>query len=30
MAHCHAAEHHQSGMMFSFDVEPADAADNAR
>ena len=26
MAHCHIAEHHESGMMFSFDVEPADAA----
>jgi FtsP/CotA-like multicopper oxidase with cupredoxin domain len=25
MAHCHIAEHHESGMMFSFDVEPADA-----
>src|SRR3954454_10807939 len=24
MAHCHIAEHHESGMMFSFDVEPAD------
>ena len=22
MAHCHIAEHHESGMMFSFDVEP--------
>ena len=22
MAHCHIAEHHQSGMMFSFNVEP--------
>jgi FtsP/CotA-like multicopper oxidase with cupredoxin domain len=21
MAHCHIAEHHESGMMFSFDVE---------
>ena len=21
MAHCHVAEHHQSGMMFSFSVE---------
>ena len=20
MAHCHIAEHHESGMMFSFDV----------
>jgi len=25
MAHCHIAEHHESGMMFSFDVEPAHA-----
>jgi FtsP/CotA-like multicopper oxidase with cupredoxin domain len=24
MAHCHIAEHHESGMMFSFDVAPAD------
>jgi FtsP/CotA-like multicopper oxidase with cupredoxin domain len=24
MAHCHIAEHHESGMMFSFDVIPAD------
>jgi FtsP/CotA-like multicopper oxidase with cupredoxin domain len=24
MAHCHIAEHHESGMMFSFDVSPAD------
>jgi FtsP/CotA-like multicopper oxidase with cupredoxin domain len=23
MAHCHIAEHHESEMMFSFDVEPA-------
>jgi FtsP/CotA-like multicopper oxidase with cupredoxin domain len=23
MAHCHIAEHHESGMMFSFDVMPA-------
>jgi FtsP/CotA-like multicopper oxidase with cupredoxin domain len=23
MAHCHIAEHHESGMMFSFHVEPA-------
>jgi FtsP/CotA-like multicopper oxidase with cupredoxin domain len=22
MAHCHIAEHHESGMMLSFDVEP--------
>jgi FtsP/CotA-like multicopper oxidase with cupredoxin domain len=26
MAHCHIAEHHESGMMFSFNVEPAGAA----
>ncbi|HET8743737.1 MAG TPA: multicopper oxidase domain-containing protein [Gaiella sp.] len=26
MAHCHIAEHHESGMMFSFDVLPADQA----
>jgi FtsP/CotA-like multicopper oxidase with cupredoxin domain len=26
MAHCHIAEHHESGMMFSFNVAPADAA----
>jgi FtsP/CotA-like multicopper oxidase with cupredoxin domain len=25
MAHCHIAEHHESGMMFSFNVVPADA-----
>jgi len=25
MAHCHIAEHHESGMMFSFDVEEATA-----
>jgi FtsP/CotA-like multicopper oxidase with cupredoxin domain len=25
MAHCHIAEHHESGMMFSFDVSPAEA-----
>jgi FtsP/CotA-like multicopper oxidase with cupredoxin domain len=24
MAHCHIAEHHESGMMFSFNVEPGD------
>ncbi len=24
MAHCHIAEHHESGMRFSFDVLPAD------
>jgi FtsP/CotA-like multicopper oxidase with cupredoxin domain len=23
MAHCHIAEHHESGMMLAFDVEPA-------
>jgi FtsP/CotA-like multicopper oxidase with cupredoxin domain len=23
MAHCHIAEHHESGMMFTFDVSPA-------
>jgi FtsP/CotA-like multicopper oxidase with cupredoxin domain len=23
MAHCHIAEHHESGMMFSFHVDPA-------
>ena len=23
MAHCHIAEHHESGMMFNFDVDPA-------
>jgi FtsP/CotA-like multicopper oxidase with cupredoxin domain len=22
MAHCHIAEHHESGMMFSFNVAP--------
>lgn len=22
MAHCHIAEHHESGMMLNFDVEP--------
>jgi predicted RNA-binding Zn-ribbon protein involved in translation (DUF1610 family) len=26
MAHCHIAEHHESGMMFSFDVAPSDGA----
>jgi FtsP/CotA-like multicopper oxidase with cupredoxin domain len=26
MAHCHIAEHHESGMVFSFDVEPELAA----
>jgi FtsP/CotA-like multicopper oxidase with cupredoxin domain len=24
MAHCHIAEHHENGMMFSFNVSPAD------
>jgi FtsP/CotA-like multicopper oxidase with cupredoxin domain len=23
MAHCHIAEHHESGMIFSFNVAPA-------
>jgi FtsP/CotA-like multicopper oxidase with cupredoxin domain len=23
MAHCHIAEHHESGMMFSFNVVPS-------
>jgi FtsP/CotA-like multicopper oxidase with cupredoxin domain len=26
MAHCHIAEHHEGGMMFSFNVAPADGA----
>jgi len=26
MAHCHIAEHHESGMMFSFRVDPPEAA----
>src|SRR6266550_4021832 len=26
MAHCHIAEHHESGMMFSFNVAPAAAS----
>ena len=30
MAHCHIAEHHESGMMFSFDVDPPDPAEGAR
>src|SRR5919107_355083 len=30
MAHCHIAEHHESGMMFSFDVDPAEPAGGAR
>jgi FtsP/CotA-like multicopper oxidase with cupredoxin domain len=25
MAHCHIAEHHESGMMFSFHVDPAES-----
>ena len=25
MAHCHIAEHHESGMMFGFDVVPAES-----
>jgi FtsP/CotA-like multicopper oxidase with cupredoxin domain len=25
MAHCHIAEHHESGMMLGFDVAPANA-----
>jgi len=25
MAHCHIAEHHESGMMFNFHVDPRDA-----
>ena len=25
MAHCHIAEHHESGMMFSFNVDPEEA-----
>ena len=29
MAHCHIAEHHESGMMFSFDVAEAEAASTA-
>jgi FtsP/CotA-like multicopper oxidase with cupredoxin domain len=29
MAHCHIAEHHESGMMFSFNVEPAEGATQA-
>jgi FtsP/CotA-like multicopper oxidase with cupredoxin domain len=27
MAHCHIAEHHESGMMFSFNVEPSTGSD---
>ena len=26
MAHCHIDEHHESGMIFSFNVHPADAS----
>jgi FtsP/CotA-like multicopper oxidase with cupredoxin domain len=26
MAHCHIAEHHESGMMFSFNVDPAESS----
>src|SRR5262245_40501976 len=29
MAHCHIAEHHESGMMFSFTVAPADGDEAA-
>jgi FtsP/CotA-like multicopper oxidase with cupredoxin domain len=29
MAHCHIAEHHESGMMFSFNVAPSDHDTNA-
>jgi FtsP/CotA-like multicopper oxidase with cupredoxin domain len=29
MAHCHIAEHHESGMMFSFDVAPAPESEPA-
>ncbi len=29
MAHCHIAEHHESGMMFSFDVEEPAGAEGA-
>jgi FtsP/CotA-like multicopper oxidase with cupredoxin domain len=25
MAHCHIAEHHESGMMFNFNVDPAES-----
>jgi FtsP/CotA-like multicopper oxidase with cupredoxin domain len=30
MAHCHIAEHHESGMMFSFNVAPADEAQGVK
>jgi FtsP/CotA-like multicopper oxidase with cupredoxin domain len=29
MAHCHIAEHHESGMMFSFNVSPGDGGRTA-
>jgi FtsP/CotA-like multicopper oxidase with cupredoxin domain len=29
MAHCHIAEHHESGMMFNFTVAPGQQAENA-
>jgi FtsP/CotA-like multicopper oxidase with cupredoxin domain len=29
MAHCHIAEHHESGMMFSFNVAPAEGEGTA-
>ena len=29
MAHCHIAEHHESGMVFSFDVAPAEGVGSA-
>jgi FtsP/CotA-like multicopper oxidase with cupredoxin domain len=29
MAHCHIAEHHESGMMFSFDVLPAESGESS-
>jgi FtsP/CotA-like multicopper oxidase with cupredoxin domain len=30
MAHCHIAEHHESGMMFSFNVDPAESNSGER
>jgi len=30
MAHCHIAEHHESGMMFSFHVAPTDGTNSRR
>jgi FtsP/CotA-like multicopper oxidase with cupredoxin domain len=30
MAHCHIAEHHESGMMFSFDVSPSNGDSAAK